>query len=91
LASYFLNTNPDGTLIDRNAFIVQIGRGFSVKNIREYDVIIRIFGDFAISCTNSVSQTRRNTRRRPLHKLFVVPRWQMAVRFRPRRAPVRTL
>jgi hypothetical protein len=42
LASDFLNTNPDGALIDRNAFIVQIGRGSSVKNIREHDVIIRI-------------------------------------------------
>ena len=48
LASDFLNTNPDGTLIDRAAFIAQIGRGSSVKNIREHDVIIRIFGDFAI-------------------------------------------
>jgi hypothetical protein len=26
----------------------QIGRGSSVKNIREHDVIIRILGDFAI-------------------------------------------
>ena len=48
LASDFLNTNPDGTLIDRSTFIAQIGRGSSVKNIREHDVIIRIFGDFAI-------------------------------------------
>src|SRR5262245_25061014 len=47
LASDFLNTNADGTLIDRSAFIAQIGRGSSVKNIREHDVIIRIFGDFA--------------------------------------------
>jgi hypothetical protein len=48
LASDFLNTNPDGARIDRSAFIVQIGRGSSVKNIREHDVVIRIFGDFAI-------------------------------------------
>jgi hypothetical protein len=48
LASDFLNTNPDGTLIDRGAFIAQIGRGSSARNIREHDVIIRIFGDFAI-------------------------------------------
>jgi hypothetical protein len=40
LASDLLNTNPDGTLIDRNAF--QIGRGSPVKNIREHDVVIRI-------------------------------------------------
>ena len=48
LASDFLNTNPDGTLIDRNTFIAQIGRGSSVEDIREHDVTIRIFGDFAI-------------------------------------------
>jgi hypothetical protein len=48
LASDFLNTNPDGTLIDRQSFIDQIGRGSSVKHIREHDVVIRIFGDFAI-------------------------------------------
>lgn len=48
LASDFLNTNPDGTLIDRATFIAQIGRGSAVKNIREHDVIIRLFGDFAI-------------------------------------------
>jgi hypothetical protein len=48
LAADFLNTNPDGTLIDREAFLAQIARGSSVKNIREHDVVIRILGDFAI-------------------------------------------
>ena len=48
LAVDFLNTNPDGTLIDRRAFLAQIGRGSAVKNIREHDVVIRILGDFAI-------------------------------------------
>src|ERR1700730_6113857 len=48
LAADFFNTNPDGTFIDRKAFLAQIGRGSSVKNIREHDVVIRILGDFAI-------------------------------------------
>lgn len=48
LATDFFNTNPDGTLIDRKAFLAQIGRGSSVKNIREHEVVIRILGDFAI-------------------------------------------
>lgn len=48
LAADFLNTNPDGTLIDREAFLAQIGRGSTVRNIREHDVVIRILGDFAI-------------------------------------------
>jgi hypothetical protein len=54
LAADFLNTNPDGTLIDRKAFLAQIGRGSSVKHIREHDVVIRVLGDFAIihACTS---------------------------------------
>jgi hypothetical protein len=48
LAADFLNTNPDGTLIDRKTFLAQIGRGSSVRDIREHDVVIRLLGDFAI-------------------------------------------
>jgi Domain of unknown function (DUF4440) len=32
----------------RKAFLAQIGRGSSVKNIREHDVMIRLLGNFAI-------------------------------------------
>jgi hypothetical protein len=48
LAQDFMNTNPDGKLIDRAAFLAQIGRGSPVKDIREHDVKIRLLGDFAI-------------------------------------------
>jgi hypothetical protein len=48
LAVDFLNTNPDGTLINRKEFLAQIGRGSSVKSLREHDVVIRILGEFAI-------------------------------------------
>ncbi len=48
LARDFLNTNPDGSLIDRAAFLTQIGRGSTVKDIREHDVVIRIFDAHAI-------------------------------------------
>lgn len=48
LAPDFHNTNPDGTLIDRAAFLAQIGRGSAVTDIREHDVMIRLLGDFAI-------------------------------------------
>jgi hypothetical protein len=44
----FFNTNPDGTLIGRAAFIAQIARGSAVRNIREHDAVIRLFGEFAI-------------------------------------------
>jgi hypothetical protein len=48
LAQDFVNTNPDGTRLDRAAFLAQIGRGSAVKDIREHDVQIRLLGDFAI-------------------------------------------
>ncbi len=48
LADDFHNTNPDGSLIDRAAFLAQIGRGSPVTDIREHDVKIRLLGDFAI-------------------------------------------
>jgi hypothetical protein len=48
LAPDFYNTNPDGTVLERAAFLAQIGRGSPVKNIREHDVKIRLFGDFAV-------------------------------------------
>lgn len=48
LAVDFCNTNADGSFVDRKAFLAQIGRGSSVKNLREHDVVIRILGDFAI-------------------------------------------
>lgn len=48
LADDFHNTNADGTLIDRAAFLAQIGRGSVVKDIREHDVKVRLLGGFAI-------------------------------------------
>jgi hypothetical protein len=49
LSEDFHNTNPDGTLIERAAFLAQIGRGSAVKDLREHDVKIRLLGGFAIS------------------------------------------
>jgi len=47
LSDDFLNTNPDGTLVDRAAFLAQIGRKSPVTNLKEDDVRIVIRGDFA--------------------------------------------
>jgi ketosteroid isomerase-like protein len=47
LSDDFLNSNPDGTLIDRAAFLAQIARKSAVTNIKEDDVKIVIRGDFA--------------------------------------------
>jgi ketosteroid isomerase-like protein len=46
LADDFLNSNPDGTLIDRAAFLAQIAKKTTLTNIREEDVRIVIRGDF---------------------------------------------
>jgi ketosteroid isomerase-like protein len=47
LSDDFLNTNPDGTLIDRAAFLAQIGRKTPLTNLKEDDVRIVMRGDFA--------------------------------------------
>jgi ketosteroid isomerase-like protein len=48
LADDFLNTNPDGTLVNRAQFLTQIARPPSVSNFGYEDVLIRVMGDFAI-------------------------------------------
>ena len=48
LAPDFMNSNPDGSLVDRAAFLVQIARGAGVSNIEAHDVLIRVIGDLAI-------------------------------------------
>lgn len=47
LSDDFLNSNPDGTLVDRAGFLAQIAKKSQVTNIREDDVKIVIRGDFA--------------------------------------------
>lgn len=47
LADDFLNSNPDGTLVDRAAFLAQIAKKSLLTNLREQDVRIVIRGDFA--------------------------------------------
>lgn len=48
LAEDFLNTNPDGSLVDKKAFLAQIGKLAAVKGLKCDDVRIRVLGDFAI-------------------------------------------
>lgn len=47
LADDFMNMNPDGALLDRTQFITQVGRGSSVRQLREHHVGIRLLGEFA--------------------------------------------
>jgi ketosteroid isomerase-like protein len=48
LADDFLNSNPDGTLVDRAGFLAQIVRPQALKGLEPREVKIRLFGDFAI-------------------------------------------
>ena len=48
LADDFLCSNPDGSLIDRAAFLRQTARPVTISNLQTHDVNIRIMGDVAI-------------------------------------------
>ena len=48
LAPDFLCSNPDGTLIDRAAFLAQTARPVTIRNLEAHDVRIRVFGDAAL-------------------------------------------
>jgi ketosteroid isomerase-like protein len=48
LAEDFLNSNPDGSLVDRTGFLEQIARPATLSNFEARDVRIRIMGDIAI-------------------------------------------
>lgn len=48
LAADFLCSNPDGTLIDRGAFLEQTARPVTIANLTAHDVNIRLMGDVAI-------------------------------------------
>jgi len=48
LADDFLCSNPDGSLIDRDAFLAQTARPVSISSLETHDVNVRLMGDFAI-------------------------------------------
>ena len=48
LADDFLCSNPDGSLIDRSAFLEQTARPVTIANLEAHDVNIRLMGEFAI-------------------------------------------
>ena len=48
LADDFLCSNPDGSLMDRVAFLAQTARPVSISNLEAHDVDVRIMGDVAI-------------------------------------------
>jgi len=48
LADDFLNSNPDGSLVDKRGFLAQTARPVTIKGLAAADVRVRILGDVAI-------------------------------------------
>jgi ketosteroid isomerase-like protein len=48
LSEDFVNSNPDGSIVDRAGFLAQIARPMALKGLRPSDVRIRILGEVAI-------------------------------------------
>ncbi len=48
LSDDFLNSNPDGSIVDRAGFLAQIARPVAIEGLRPADVRIRILGETAI-------------------------------------------
>ena len=48
LSDDFLNTNPDGALVDKAGFLKQIAPPAKISNLACHDVNVRVMGDFAI-------------------------------------------
>ena len=48
LAEDFLCSNPDGSLVDRAAFLAQTARPVTIANLQAHDVRVRIMDDVAI-------------------------------------------
>lgn len=58
LAADFLNSNPDGTLVDRKGFLAQILRPAGVTGLEPREVRIRVFGDVAVIHAKTVYRKR---------------------------------
>ncbi len=48
LADDFLCSNPDGSLIDRAAFLEQTAKPVTIADLEAHDVNVRLMGDVAI-------------------------------------------
>ena len=48
LADDFLCSNPDGSLVDRKAFLAQTARPVTISSLEAHDVNVRLMGDVAI-------------------------------------------
>lgn len=61
LAAEFYCSNPDGTLVDRAAFLAQTARPVTISGLEPVDVKIRLFDDIAIIHARTVYKTADGT------------------------------
>jgi ketosteroid isomerase-like protein len=61
LADDFYCSNPDGSLVDRRAFLEQTARPVTVSGLEPRDVKIRLFGDMAIIHARTTYKTADGT------------------------------
>lgn len=48
LGDDFVCSNPDGSVVDRAAFLQQTARPIAISGLEARDVVVRLMGDFAI-------------------------------------------
>jgi ketosteroid isomerase-like protein len=48
LAEDFLCSNPDGSIVDKPAFLAQVAKPATIKELAAEDVRVRVLGDVAI-------------------------------------------
>src|SRR6266436_5488495 len=63
LAEDFLCSNPDGSLVDRKAFLAQTARPVTITGLAIDDVKVRILGDVAIIHARTTYKTADGERR----------------------------
>lgn len=63
LAEDFLCSNPDGSLVDRQAFLAQTARPVTITGLEPRDVRIRILGDVAIIHARTSYRTAKGEQR----------------------------
>ena len=64
LAEDFLCSNPDGTLLDKAAFLEQTARPVTISGLSTEDVLIRILGEVAIIHARTRYRTAEGEARR---------------------------
>ncbi len=63
LADDFLCSNPDGSLVDKNQFLVQTARPVTITSLEAQEVKVRIIGDVAIIHARTSYTTADGTQR----------------------------